>query len=81
MDCGHDSGLDMVGDVTQDDTVRQRTRHVVRNRDPQPTLDVLKEEHMFGDTDFRDLHQTVYQFSFHFSLKCIMKLTVLSCAM
>lgn len=43
MDGCHDSGLDVVGDVAQDDAVRQRARDVVRNRDPQPTLNVRFE--------------------------------------
>ncbi len=42
MDAGHSSGLDVVGDVTEDDAVDEGHRQVFRQRDPETCFDLLK---------------------------------------
>ena len=47
MNTGHRSGFDVVRDVAEDDPVLQRPREVIRERNPQPVLDVLEIEMTF----------------------------------
>jgi hypothetical protein len=42
MDAGHSSGLDVVGDVAEDDAVDEGHRQVFRQRDPETCFDLLK---------------------------------------
>ena len=41
MDAGHGPGLDVVGDVAEDNAVLEGGRKIVRQRDPQAVLNVL----------------------------------------
>jgi len=42
VDAGHSSGLDVVGDVAEDDAVDEGHRQVLRQRDPKTGFDLLE---------------------------------------